>query len=66
MSTTLGYDPTIQLVRQIDSKAIYHIEAPEHLPDGAHKFWLFETEDLLSDIGAEAFRGRGTRIWTVR
>ena len=32
----------------------------------AFRFRLFETEDLLSDAGAEAFRGRGTRVWTVR
>jgi len=67
--TALGYDPTIERVGQLDSKAVYHIKVPverESLRDDAPKFRLFETESLLSDAGAEAFRGRGTRVWTVR
>jgi hypothetical protein len=67
--TALGYDPTIERVRQVDSKAVYHIKVPvEPKPrrGDVSKFRLFETEDLLSDAGAEAFRGRGTRVWTVR
>jgi hypothetical protein len=67
--TALGYDPTIKRVWQVDSKATYRIQVPvEGKPrEGcAPKFRLFQTEDLLSDAGAEAFRGRGTRVWKVR
>ena len=35
-------------------------------PVGDPEFRLFETRDLLSDVGAEAFQGRGTRVWRVR
>ena len=65
----LGYDPTIERVGQVDSKAVYHIKVPvepKPLCGDVFKFRLFETVDLLSDAGAKAFRGRGTRVWTVR
>lgn len=67
--TALGYDPTIERIRHVDSKAVYHIKVhvePKPRRDDISKFRLFEMEDLLSDTGAEAFHGRGTRVWTVR
>ena len=67
--TALGYDPTIERVGEVDSKAVYHIKVPvdpKFILGDVPKFRLFKTEDLLSDAGAEAFRGRGMRVWKVR
>ena len=68
-STALGYDPTIERFKQVDSEAVYRIQVPvkqKCLDGDAPKYRLFETENLLFDAGAEAVRGRGTRVWKVR
>lgn len=33
--------------------------------DAPHSTMLFKTVNLLSDVGTEAIRGRGTRVWTA-
>ena len=57
--TELGWDPTMQRQspREYVGDVQYTIEC-----DGV----TYRTVRLISDIGAEAIRGRGTRVWEVR
>ena len=57
--TQLGWDPTMQREspREYVGDVQYTIEC-----DGV----TYRTVRLISDVGAEAIRGRGTRVWEVR
>ncbi len=74
----LGYDPTIQIAKdqsryknQFDI-TIHHVERgavgtdTNSIDTSKLKTVVFRTETLVSDIGAEAMRSRGTRVWTAR
>jgi hypothetical protein len=56
----LGWDPTIvRRLCPVTHKVQYDITVH---PDGAQPI-TYRTKQVLSDIGAEALRGRGTRVW---
>ncbi|GJE97380.1 hypothetical protein PsYK624_135970 [Phanerochaete sordida] len=56
----LGWDPTIRRVSDSTVKSpdiVYDIDVGEN---------TYRTQRLISNLGAEAPRGRGTRVWEVR
>jgi hypothetical protein len=56
----LGWDPTmIRRLCPVTRKVQYDITVH---PEGAQPI-AYRTKTVLSDIGAEALRGRGTRVW---
>ncbi|KAF8316911.1 hypothetical protein DL93DRAFT_2056122 [Clavulina sp. PMI_390] len=61
----IGWDPTIQRMpydrSDQNATAIYRIIVHGDKDETR----VFETCALLSDVGAEAFIGRGTRVWVV-
>ena len=56
----MGWDPSMKLVN--GPKPFYVITVRSS--DGEKM--QFKTEELLSSVGAEAIRGRATRVWSVR
>ncbi|EKM56466.1 uncharacterized protein PHACADRAFT_207697 [Phanerochaete carnosa HHB-10118-sp] len=55
----LGFDHTIMRLPTLDSR-----DGPQY-EILVNKKW-YRTQRLISDVGAEALRGRGTRAWEVR
>lgn len=60
----LGFDPTITPVWNTNAGNNRQYEITVRSRDGTTSSFL--TEHLISNIGAEAVRGRGTRVWKVR
>ena len=58
-TTQLGWDPTMERV-----SPRHHIGQVEYIIKCCDV--KYRTVRLISDIGAEAIRGRGTRVWEVR
>lgn len=59
----LGYDPTIRRVcrRTAEDDPCFEIDVFEDCT----KKTSYRTSEILADFGAEALRGRGTRVWSV-
>ena len=68
-SEKLGYDPTIRPASDPTSRIHnqYDIDVRHEDPDHKGQFTTstYRTRRLLSNIGAQAIRGRGTRVWEV-
>ncbi|EGO00860.1 hypothetical protein SERLA73DRAFT_105307, partial [Serpula lacrymans var. lacrymans S7.3] len=60
----LGWDPTIKCVN-VDGKICYDITVHSPRADGQAPA-IYRTEEILSDFGADALRGRGTRVFKAR
>lgn len=55
----MGHDPTMKLID--DGRNIQYDIAVQSDSDGTEM--IYRTLSLLSDVGATALRGRGTRVW---
>lgn len=62
----LGFDPTVTLVWPFGPHRRYDIVVRHQDDDGSILATTFRTEKLISNVGAQAIRGRGTRVWRVR
>lgn len=60
----LGFDPTITPAPAFAGNSERQYDIQVRSKDG--KVDVFRTEKILSNVGAEALRGRGTRVWRVR
>lgn len=60
----LGYDPTITPAR--DPKARANNQYDIVVRDVEGTSWMYRTTRLISSIGAESLRGRGTRVWEAQ
>ncbi|KAF8305449.1 hypothetical protein DL93DRAFT_2233066 [Clavulina sp. PMI_390] len=64
--TDIGFDLTIRKQSRVGLEkkdiSVYQID----VYDSMGNFRTFQTCGLLSDVGAEAFIGRGTRVWKVQ
>ena len=58
-TTQLGWDPTMERV-----STRHHVGQVDYIIKFRNV--RYRTVRLISDIGAEAIRGRGTRVWEVR
>lgn len=56
----LGWDPNMKFVNGPKPHHIITVRSPQG------KKLRFKTEELLSDAGAKAIRGRATRVWKVK
>lgn len=62
----LGYDTTMRRVNTIGASPQFDISVFEKKEtDSKPQHRWYRTRRLLSNIGAEAARGRGTRVWEV-
>ncbi|KAI5115129.1 hypothetical protein M0805_009733, partial [Coniferiporia weirii] len=55
--TELGWDPTVSVTTTESDTRIYHFTVGNE---------IFETVDVLSDLGADAIIGRATRVFKVK
>ncbi|KAI0916700.1 hypothetical protein AcV5_003114 [Taiwanofungus camphoratus] len=66
----LGWDPTMRLVKdskrtvQYDGNGAPRYDITVRVSDTKHV--VYRTVKVLSDIGANAMQGRGTRVWEAR
>lgn len=56
----LGWDPTMKFIASPKPHYIITVRSPQG------KKVRFKTDELLSDVGAQAIRGRATRVWKVK
>lgn len=62
-ATSLGWDPTMTYVPASGTEAGYYtIQVPSQ--DGT-TVTVYRTLDIISDIGTNTTRGRGTRVWKI-
>ena len=59
----LGFDPTVTLLSSLQSNEQPQYDIVVRDSEGSRR--KFRTQKILSSIGAEALRGRGTRVWEV-
>lgn len=60
----MGWDPTMKLLWEGDPHVEPQYEITVQSKEG--KARVFRTIELVSAVGAESIRGRGTRVWKVR
>lgn len=62
--TEMGWDPTMKMIWDGDNHVEPQYDITVQSKEGDVK--VFRTIGLISAVGAESIRGRGTRVWQVR
>lgn len=62
----LGFDPTIRAFRGVDDKIFYDFTVKGTDSGGNPITKIYRTVRSISEFGADAIRGRGTRIYEVK